>query len=241
MSLRFKLLSFAVAVGCASTVLSAAEIVVPNAYATTAAPGNNAYPFFAPESGSPQMRYQQVYGSDQFAGIGAGQYITDLKFRALSPLNGNFTSVIDSLKIFLGTTTHAVDQLDSGFAANSAAIQDVVYNGAFRATGVSSNANPTAFNYAIHLQTPYFYNPSNGNLLMELQIINGSGTDMALNSVNVVGDSVARLVGKDAYYPIGFIDTSGLVTDFVTSTTPEPGMLGAFALAGLLLARRPRD
>ena len=87
---------------------------------------------------------KQVYASNQFSALGAGQYITDLKFRVATDINGAYSHTDPSFSVSLGTTTMAPDGLSSTYASNITSPEQVVYSGAYSISGTTSSAQPTA-------------------------------------------------------------------------------------------------
>ncbi len=76
----------------------------------------------------------------------------------------------------------------------------------------------------ISFTAPFYYNPNNGNLLMDIRNYSG-GTDPGMNPGTIDGeftngDSVARLIGA-ANATSGVInDSFGLITDFAVWPNP---------------------
>jgi hypothetical protein len=89
---------------------------------------------------------------------------------------------------------------------------------------------------------PFLYNPSEGNLLLDISIAGGSGGNgVAFEENDGVGDSLARYQNFGTNNGDGY----GLVTQFDSSPaadTPEPGMLALVAcgLAAMALTVRLR-
>ncbi len=73
-------------------------------------------------------------------------------------------------------------------------------------------------------QTPFFYNPSGGNLLLEIKNYEPTccfgipqQTVGPLDAYNVAGDEISRVYTYDVNAATGFADTLGLTTYFVTA------------------------
>jgi hypothetical protein len=75
----------------------------------------------------------------------------------------------------------------------------------------------------VKFQTPFFYNPSDGNLLLEVknyEPISGSYPQErigALDAYNVAGDEISQVFIYDVNAAGGSADTLGLTTYFVTA------------------------
>ena len=187
-------------------------LVVPNTNLTVEGDSGNSYPF---NIGASTMRYQQVYAAPQFGTVPAGgAFITAISFRVDAGW-GAFSATLPAVQINLSTTPKAPDALDTTFANNVGLNDTVVFNGAL---GLSSAAigSPAAFDILIPLNTPFWYNPAAGNLLLDVRNT-GGGTSSGFDATSIVGDSVSRVYGAVGS-ATGGTDTLGLVTDFTFGT-----------------------
>jgi hypothetical protein len=220
-----------------------ANQIVPNGFDTIAGGANDAYPFFSGQEGQSSQRYQQVYNSDQFSNFGTGQYITELAFRPVSVINGTtYNDSVPTLQVSLSTTSYAADGLSTVFSTNITGTPQVVYDGAWSVTGnLASGVNP--FDIVLPLQTPFFYDPNSGNLLLDVSIAGGTGTQIYVDARNA-SDGVSRVYNFDATASTAIErDTLGIITDFVTeSSVPEPTSMSllTIGLVGLFHRHRRR-
>jgi hypothetical protein len=97
----------------------------------------------------------------------------------------------------------------------------------------------TGFHVTFSFATPFFYNPANGNLLLDFRIYQGFGPIggqqgvAILDAFNVVGDSVSSVYAFGASLPTsGQTSTLGLATDIRIIPVPEPSTV-ALLLVGL--------
>ncbi len=193
-----------------------ASIVVPNNLATNEAGNNNTFPFDIAASSLSSQRYQQIYGSSDFSAMPGGGYITQICFRPDHTQGGAFTSSLPGVVIQLSTTAAGPDGLNTTYANNIGPDATTVYSGSL-SLGSACNgpaSGPKDFDIVINLATPFYYNPSQGNLLMDVWNFNG-GSSTYLDAVWAAGDSVSRLytfLGVSATY--GQTDSAGLVTKF---------------------------
>jgi hypothetical protein len=159
-------------VGSARGFVWADFIVSPALDATTEGNLNSGFPFNLPFFGLTAMRYQQVYGSSDFASLGGPMYATQIAFRP-DATNGNAFSAttLANTQISLSTTSKMPDSLSASFADNLGPNNTLVFSGNLR---ISSSffgpaQGPKAFDILINLQKPFLYDPSQGNPLMEVK------------------------------------------------------------------------
>ena len=236
----------ALTLALAPVAVQAADIVVPNANANAAGGSNN---FFPINTGTGvAMRYQQVYASSQFGAVPVT--LTALKFRQASDATGGapFSTILPSIAINLSTSLNRVGSLSTTFADNIGANVTTVLSGA---VAVSSTA-PTAhsgvepFDIVFTFATPFLYDPTAGDLLLDFQNFGGGVTtnlDFITGGSNVVG----RLFSfGNANATTGFAQqAAGIVTAFSiapAAAVPEPAswamLIAGFGLTGAALRRR---
>ncbi len=196
-------------------------LVVPNALSTTQGDTGNLFPLFSAQP----IRYQQVFKSSEFSRLNpGGGLINRIAFRGHGP-GIPFAGAIPQLQVNLSTTSKAPDELSSTFASNVGSDDTQVFSGAL-ATAVSYDGDPTDFEIVISFNTPFYYDPAKGNLLLDVRNVEG-GTQVpdldqlvdgtlanndALSRVYSYGDVNAASAGADAK------DTYGLVARFNTIT-----------------------
>ena len=214
-----------------------AATVVPSANTSVEGDVNNLFPF---ETGG-IVRYQQVYASSEFAGPIA---INQIAFRPDSVVGFGFSQVLSGVQIHLSTTSAAVDGLSTTFSDNIGADNTLVYSGSLSLSSAftAGPGNTRAFDIIINLQTPFTYTPSQGNLLLEIQVPSG-GFGPAFDASDIVGDSTSRIRAfSSTTATTGFVDSVGLITQFDGTPIPEPAtiLISGLGLAGLIVARRRR-
>src|SRR5581483_11935447 len=162
---------------CAPAVFGG-SIFVPGADGAQTNVGNGD-PFNIGDFELTEMRYQQVYSSTEFS---APISITGIDFR-VSGFEPAFSATLPSIQIDLSTTSAAVDHLSDTFADNVGADDTVVFaKGALTLSG-SAGGNPGVFkSFDVHiaLTTPFVYDPSLGNLLLDVRNFEG-GTSAFLS------------------------------------------------------------
>lgn len=212
--------------------LNAQPVVVPNANEFVEGNSNNGFPFNA---GTP-IRYQQVYESTQFPECGN---IVQINFRYDEGSPGSSETYPDIL-IRLSTTTVTPATLSTTFADNIGIREITVYEGELSFSAPDCDIEPCPFDNTITLQTPYRYDPSNGNLLLDVTNPASSIYEQ-FDSVDVDGTTVVQRVWNDgdAAADTGNIEgDDGLVTQFVcvpvVSNIPTLSEWGMIAMAGIL-------
>lgn len=188
-------------------------------------------------------RFQQVYGSSAFevlAGVGGGS-IAEISFRIDASLGHSFIANIPNLQLNLSTTSRNPDGLSPVFDDN-VGIDNIVVLGPTRVQlSGAGGGGFTGFHVSFSfLDTPFYYNPANGNLLLDFRIYQGIG-DVGvpqgvaiLDAFNVVGDSVSSVYGFGLTLPTsGQVSSLGLATAIRVIPVPEPSTVTLLAV-GLL-------
>jgi hypothetical protein len=219
-----------IAVGSASADVMVGLPADPN--------NGNCYPFGCLYS-QRGPEYQQIYSQTQFSGpitiTGLEFFNTQFNSGATAMNSGTWT-------ISLSTTGKDWNSLSGNYAANLGTNNTQVFSG--------NLSQPWAFGDTLHipLATPFTYDPTKGNLLMDVQVgtitAPGGGIWFDTNGVNFGqfngNNYIGRVYGSEGSVNSGY----GLVTNFATSlptgvptSVPEPGtvsILGVFAGIGLV-------
>ena len=167
-------------------------LVAPNEWSTALGDAGNLFPLFS----SKPMRYQQVFDASQFSRLNpGGGVINRIAFRGHGP-GTPFTGTVAQLQINLSTTSKTPDGLSSIFGENVGPNDAQVFSGPFQ-TAVTFTGDPTNFEVVINFTTPFYYDPTKGNLLLDVRNLQG-GTqlppnDQELDGTTASGDSVSRV------------------------------------------------
>jgi len=212
----------------------AQNVVVPNVSQNTEGNYNNGFPFNVGDFGFTTQRYQQVYASSQFSSITSPTFITAITFRPDGDSGNSFSQTITNIQINLSTTSAGVGSLSFTFADNVGGNDAVVHSGALSISSSFTGGNPRDFDIVINLQTPFLYDPSAGNLLMDVRNFSGEITTQfdasddtgTMSRLFTASSGVNSLVGD-------IDDESGLVTQFTFAAVPVPT---TWALMGLAIS-----
>ncbi|MFW9263298.1 hypothetical protein [Nostoc sp. CALU 546] len=240
-----KKISMAVAssaiVALAAGGVAQAAIIVPNEVEATEGNINNSWPFSLDFQG----RYQQVFGASEFASLSEPQLISQIAFRPDADFGDAFSSTLPNILINLSTTTSAPDNLSNTFADNVGVDNITVFSGALSLSSADEGpaSGPKNFDIVIDLQNPFLYDPTKGNLLLDVKNFVGGSTNQSfdaqgnLDTANGDSNSVSRQWSLDPNSATAQgEDTIGLVTKFTFKSemvsVPEPSAaLGTLAIS----------
>jgi hypothetical protein len=221
-------------------------IVVPQSFTSVEGPSNNTWPFYRTNLGSPDtvlpMRYQQVYAAAEFAPLSSPIQITQIAFRPQTANGvGPFSQSLPGVQIDLSTTTRIADGLNQTFAANTGADDITVFpmgpltiSSAYTGPAVG----PKDFDIVINLNSPFIYNPANGNLLLDIRVSGGGTAGIPFDATAITNsDGLSRRWAADAEETQGLLsDSQGLITQFGFTTVPEPSAFSLIAIGTALVA-----
>ena len=245
-----KLLYLAAAAASLAAVPAYADVVVPSAQATTEGNSASSDLFGMINIG----RYQQVYSAAEFGA--SPVLLTSLAFRTNGVSTGNLFEGVGrpTTRIFegsfnLSTTSKAVDGLSTNFAANRGAdALDVIGRGDIVfSTAAAMDGDVRAFDVVFNFDNPFLYDPSAGNLLLDINDFSGGSVfsnGTPLDAQFTPGDSVSNLYVTNSNTNDGRTSTKGYITKFGAgvAAVPEPAtwamMLVGFGLIGGTLRRR---
>lgn len=214
---------------------AAAPVVVPNTLATVEGNDSNFGPFF-----SNSVRYQQVYSASQFP---TGPLtITQIAFRPDgSVADPSLFIRFDAVRIDLSTTTSTPSTLSTLFADNVGADDTTVFNSfVFVNTPVTGPAGgPKDFIVTFDLSTPFTYDSSAGDLLLDVTANESGGGISAPFDAETNSPFTAHVDAASSAATSGSPFATGLVTQFQFATVPEPSTL-ALALLGTLVGLSAR-
>jgi hypothetical protein len=217
------------------------SVVVPNAQTTVEGNDSNLGPFF-----DTSVRYQQVYSASQFPSATGPLMITQIAFRPDgSVTDPNLFISFNSVRIDLSTTSSTPGTLSTTFANNVGADNATVFDGfVFINTPITGPAGgPKDFIVTFDLTSPFIYDPTAGNLLLDVRANESGGGISAPLDAESNSPFTAHVDASGSSSTSGNVFATGLVTQFQFAPVPEPssltlGSLGA--LIGLGAWRRKR-
>lgn len=186
----------------------------------------NQFPFGSPVGANKGTRYQQVYASTEFtAGL-----ITGVRFFRTSATNGTGNVSDAQWQYALSTTSKAVNQLSRrNFQSNLGADNATVT--VFETRDVNI---PFGGSYTINFDVPFYYDPTLGNLLLDISVNNiAKRGDVFFDSHF---DTFGNISSRSHDFGAGF-ESTGMVTEFLRASStvvPEPSTYAM--MAGGLLA-----
>ena len=195
---------------CAFEFGPADSVAVPNVNLYVAGPSNQGYPWAT----GGDFRYQQLYRADMF--MGRAGYVDRISYRqdvggaAFGP-----TSI--RARIWLGYSSKQPGAMSATFNQNFSADKTLVFDGLATLRGNSNRG----FDVSIDLDQAFFYDPADGNLLVEI-ILPDAGQPL-IPQLDSAGYAVSsggtpwtdRLWAHDASSPTGVsTGDDGLVTYF---------------------------
>lgn len=189
------------------------------------------------------MRYQQVYSAAEFAARGPG-VIARIAFRP-DRLSGRQFSETIGIQVALSVSDATPDDMSLHFSDNLGTNTAIVYDGRLFLSSAltSSNSGPKDFDISIDLQEPFYYDPSQGSLVLDIQNYSSDTRFPSFDAELATDDTVSRAFATSVVAPRGVRDSLGLVTQF-TFEVPESASVALLALLGvakpLVFSRRLR-
>ncbi len=119
------------------------------------------------------IRLQEVFSADQFPQH--TMVIRELRWRPSAIYGSAFTATLPRLQINLSTTSRSPSDLSSTFAQNVGTDELVVRDGPITLTSTFAGpaGGPKAFDIVVPLEHPFPYDPSKGNLLVDIRNFGG--------------------------------------------------------------------
>jgi hypothetical protein len=181
--------------------------------------------------------YQQIYSSTDFSG--SPILITQLAF-STSSIISNATSATLGLDVHLGIAGTSAANPSTTFSANRGSNYQDVFSGTLTFTPALNNT----FDMVLNLSSPFLYNPSQGDLLLNILLTQTPGiTGSALYFGGDASPADDRIYNTTAA-ATGRVDFDTLATQFTFTSqaaAPEPSTVFLFGSGiGLAMVARKR-
>ncbi len=235
-----------VLLGAHSSVFAASSIfdIAPSGWENR--DGNSAYLIpFSPEVSS---RFQQVYSPLALGGDSRAYLISGINFRTDDPFGNGFSRTLPDIQINFSTTPRAVNDLSATFADN-VGLNDTVMvpRGPLLLRGdYFQDQSVQSLTTYIGFTQPFFWNPQDGNLLLDVRNYLGVRTSV-FDAVDLPNDDVAAVYGLVGDTR-GTLTSAGLVTGLHVTLMPIPEpstfallMVGLIAFGFSARSRRDHD
>jgi len=221
---------------CAACAQGTLQVVVPSGHANVE--GNSASASLFNTNFS---RMLQVYSASEFGFLaGSTGVISSMAFRFDGATAQSFNGGWPYLAVGLSTTTRSPDSLSPVYNDNIGADLQTVFSNPLLIRATNPGVSPRMFEVLIQFSTPFYYDPSRGNLSFSFVSAPGPG-NLILDAQDSFGDGVGRVFGPDGQTS-GTVDSLGLITRFGIAVVPEPGPRGiAIAAVAAFLLFRPRS
>ncbi len=179
--------------------------VVPQVNTTTPGGGYSA-------SLSQVFRFQQLYPAHEFPPVPIR--ITSLSWRRFN--TETFQNASGQYRFKLSTTSKTESTLGSVFDQNIGPDETIVFDGTWTVSSMTTQTNPPyPFEMVLNLTTPFVYDPTKGNLLVEHQCF--STTVPYCDAAGGVGDGLARAYNTSLNpnaTTASMVDTGGDIIQF---------------------------
>jgi hypothetical protein len=198
------------AISCLTIDLRA-QVVVPNALATNDGNGSGTSP-----EGPASARWLHIHDASQFGALSGPSFLTKFAYRPDRVLGQSGPRSLN-LRIYASTTSRTVAGMSTTFSQNIGTNNTLVFDGTV--TVITGNlpgpGNTRQFDYVFPFTTPFLYDPTAGNLVLDLQI---EGSGLAVTFDTVLGDAAIGRVGVGS----STATTGDIRASHVTQFTFEP-------------------
>ena len=188
---------------------NSASVVVPSGFANVE--GNyESGAFWAP------IRLQEVYAAPHFPPVAIS--ISELRYRP-DASQGPFTNTL-KLRLSLSTTAKAPGGLDMTFTNNIGPDETVVFDGETTVSSASVGSPTKAFDVVFSLSRPFPYDPSKGNLLLDIRAYSATGGYL-LDASLVESDNASRVYCGNADATVAqYAETGADILELVYTEQP---------------------
>jgi hypothetical protein len=181
------------------------------------------------------LRIQYLIPASDFAGLPpSNRHLVAFNFRADSSQTQPVDWTIPHERIWMSTTSR--NSLTTVFDDNHGSNKTLVFDGTMQYPfiGTGPAAGPRDFANGRHLQTPFYYDPAQGNLLIELRDLDKNyPVPAAIDLVTIPSSNIRTLLNDGNANAAAGTPVPNIVAPMQFEfAVPEPS---AFALAGVTL------
>jgi hypothetical protein len=205
---------------------SPVSIVVPNFFENVEGDSNLTSAFSTDVF---SQRYQQVFAASQFTALTEPMLLTEITFRPEGRIlgDGPVSGTISDIEIRFSTTSAEPDGLSATFSENVGPDDSVVFKGSLTLSSANvGNPGPKPFDLSIPLQDPFLYDPTVGNLLMDVRNFSGGHVTRmdATGSPTTSRVFSAQRTGN-VHSLSGTPSSEGLIARFTFVAVPRPPLV----------------
>jgi hypothetical protein len=163
------------------SLLQGQKIVVPNEFAEI----NGDTHLTTANVAVHGIRNMHLYDASQFQALTKPAYLTGYALRPdqTPGPSGPRTLVC---KIYVSTTARSLNEVSTHFSDNIGSDNSLVFDGTLiiSTENLAGPGNTRQFDYSWRFTTPFLYDPTAGNLVVDLQIIQGTGEALRFDHVS---------------------------------------------------------
>src|SRR5258706_2805000 len=174
------------------------------------------------------IHIQTVYSGFMFTNTGP-MLIQEIRYRPSGTVGFAFTSSIPNIQLNLSTSSANPEALSATFANNRGANDTLVFQGPITLSSrfIGPSGGPKAFDIIFPLQTAFLYDPSAGNLVVELRNFSNNNEAAYPDAVGVPGDGAGRVFSTDPNALSGAPDTGSDIAQFVYTVPSSSSVITA--------------
>jgi hypothetical protein len=222
-------------------VASAQTTILPASATGIAGNGTNSFPWGTNGNTFPGMRIQCVYDSTHFttapAPITAPILISNVRWRANDVATTWTGGTYSHATVALGTAAVDHAAASTNFATNVGPDYTIVHSGPVTVAGGTGAGTgvPGAYVVDIVVNPPFYYDPNQGDLVVDSNYLNGSMTSGSLVGMDVHSTNVlARRVFASSNHPLANgVDSAAPVLEIAFTPAPAGTLLASNVALGV--------
>ncbi|MCA8966266.1 MAG: hypothetical protein KDC48_15400, partial [Planctomycetes bacterium] len=204
----------------ATTATAQLSVVIPAGCDVAAGNSSNAFPWGTTASTWGGLRLMCVYGATNFTtqNVNSPILITQLKWRPDNNAPTYTGGIFTTATVQLSTSPTGYGGVTTNYATNHGPDLTTVYSGSVTHTATPGSAAWTVTSWCVDitLTTPFLYDPSQGDLVIDVDYPTGSFTGGSVGQMDVqsTGSNSARIFASSMYPAAnGTSQNHGVVVD----------------------------